>query len=230
MLSGDHHQLGAVGPGGALGALVARHPEAVHNLSENRRQDDPEERQALEALRHGDVAEAGPVVRRARPRPRRQDRDDALQAAVDAWAADVAAGRDTGLYAWRRANVAELNLRARAWMEDSGRLFGPELPCPGGATYRAGDRVVTPRAPDAGAGLVTSERATVESVDLATGSLLVRTDDGRPGGRLSGEEAGAGRFLSPLGTPQRSTARRERRRRGLTSLPTVEGGSWPMWP
>ena len=42
------------------------------------------------------------------------DRDDALQQAVDAWAADVAAGHDTGLYAWRRANVAALNQRARA--------------------------------------------------------------------------------------------------------------------
>jgi hypothetical protein len=41
---------------------------------------------------------------------------------VDAWAADVAAGKETGLYAWRRANVAELNARARQWMEESGHL------------------------------------------------------------------------------------------------------------
>jgi len=41
VLTGDHHQLGPVGPGGALGALVARHPGAVHYLAENRRQHDP---------------------------------------------------------------------------------------------------------------------------------------------------------------------------------------------
>jgi ATP-dependent exoDNAse (exonuclease V) alpha subunit len=58
VLTGDHHQLGPVGPGGALGALVARHPGAVHYLAENRRQHDPEERQALEALRDGDVSDA----------------------------------------------------------------------------------------------------------------------------------------------------------------------------
>ena len=52
------------------------------------------------------------------------------QAAVDAWADDVAAGRETGLYAWRRANVAELNALARRWMADSGRLSGPELASP----------------------------------------------------------------------------------------------------
>ena len=43
VLTGDHHQFGPVGPGGALGALVARHPGAVHYLAENRRQHDPEE-------------------------------------------------------------------------------------------------------------------------------------------------------------------------------------------
>jgi hypothetical protein len=37
---------------------VSRHPNAVHRLRENRRQRDPEERQALAALRDGNVAEA----------------------------------------------------------------------------------------------------------------------------------------------------------------------------
>ncbi|MGA3221559.1 MAG: AAA family ATPase, partial [Acidimicrobiales bacterium] len=35
VLTGDHHQLGPVGPGGALGALVARHPGAVSRITEN---------------------------------------------------------------------------------------------------------------------------------------------------------------------------------------------------
>ena len=147
VLTGDHLQLPAVGPGGALAALVTRHPDAVHYLQENRRQLDPGERQALESLRDGDVADAVSwYVRQGRVHAG-PTRDEALQAVVDAWAADIDAGRDTGLYAWRRANVAELNQRARAWMEASGRLSGPELGCPGGTNYRAGDRVVT-LAPD----------------------------------------------------------------------------------
>ena len=192
VLTGDHRQLGPVGPGGALGALVCRHPDAVHYVAENRRQHDPEERRTLEALRDGDVGQAvnwytaqGRVHAVAR-------RDDALQGAVDAWAADSAGGQETGLYAWRRANVAELNRRARAWMEDSGRLSGPELAGPGGATYRAGDRVVT-LAPGADGTLVTSQRATVEIVEPDSGSLVLRTDDGRQV-RLSGEEIGADRL------------------------------------
>ena len=162
VLTGDHRQLGPVGPGGALGALVKRHPDAVHYLGENRRQRDPGERQALEALRDGDVGEAVSWYAEHGRVHAVPSRDEALQAAVEAWAADVAAGHETGLYAWRRANVAELNRRARAWMEATGRLSGPELACPGGAAYRAGDRVVT-LAPGPGGSLVTSERATVEA-------------------------------------------------------------------
>ena len=186
VLTGDHRQLGAVGPGGALGALVARHPEAVHHLSGNRRQHDPAERKALEGLRAGDVVEAIEwYVGRGRVHAIAV-REEALQAAVDAWATDVAAGHETGLYAWRRANVAQLNRRAREWMEETGRLSGPELACAGGAGLRAGDRVVA-LAANASAGLVTSERATVRSVDLTTSSIVLRTDDGREV-RLSGEE------------------------------------------
>ena len=68
-----------------------------------------------------------------------------FQAVVDAWAADVATGYDTDLFAWRRANVAELN---RLWGVDGRKrrgLVGPELACPGGALYRAGDRVIASR-------------------------------------------------------------------------------------
>jgi len=51
VIIGDHHQLGAVGPGGGLEALVARHHPAVTVLDQNVRQRDPAERAALEQLR-----------------------------------------------------------------------------------------------------------------------------------------------------------------------------------
>ncbi len=47
---GDYRQLGSVGPGGALEALVARHPEHLWTLSDNLRQRDPAERHALDHL------------------------------------------------------------------------------------------------------------------------------------------------------------------------------------
>jgi conjugative relaxase-like TrwC/TraI family protein len=189
---GDHHQVGAVGPGGALAALVRRHPGVVHHLTENRRQHDLGERHALAELRDGDVRDAvNWYDGQGRIHPF-TDRDSALQRAVDAWAADVAAGHDTGLYAWRRANVAALNLRARTWMESTDRLSGPELVCPGGNGYRAGDRVLT-LAPGPGGSLVTSERAVIDGVDPCRQTLILCTDDGQMI-ELGAEEAGADRL------------------------------------
>ena len=106
VLVGDHHQLGAVGPGGALAALVRRHPDSVHRLSENRRQHDIVERRTLAELRNGDIGKAVAWYYDQGRLHAAAGRDVALQRAVDAWAADVAAGHQTGLYAWRRANVA----------------------------------------------------------------------------------------------------------------------------
>jgi ATP-dependent exoDNAse (exonuclease V) alpha subunit len=189
---GDHRQLGAVGPGGALAALVARHPDAVHHLTENRRQTNPEERDALEQLRDGDISRALDwYAAHDRLRPV-ADRESAVQAAVDGWAADTVAGAEAALLAWRRANVAELNSRAQAWMAASGRLTGPELTTGDGVSYRAGDRVVA-LAPDRDAGLVTSRRATVTYVDVDTAAVMLRADDGRHA-RLSGEQLGADRL------------------------------------
>lgn len=189
VLIGDHRQLGAVGPGGALQGLVARHCDAVHFLMGNRRQDDPGERQALGELREGDIAAAVSWYETHGRIHAVDDRDGALQAAVGAWAADVTAGRDTALLAWRRANVAALNHIAREWMHSSGRLHGPELLCPGGSTYQAGDLVVT-LAPGPNGSLVTSQRATVTSVDAGRGALTLRTEDGRSV-TLAAEQAGA---------------------------------------
>lgn len=187
---GDHRQLGAVGPGGALAALVSRHPPAIHQLVGNRRQVDPEERRALSDLRDGEVGQAVAWYADHERVHAVADRGAALQAAVDAWAADVSSGRTTGLYAWRRGNVAELNRRARGWMETAGWLSGPELVCPGGSVYRAGDRVVA-LAP--GASMVTSQAGTVEGVDPEARSLVVRTDNGSQV-TLDVEDAGADRL------------------------------------
>jgi hypothetical protein len=192
VLVGDHHQLGAIGPGGALAALIRRHPDVVHQLTENRRQHHPDERRALAELRDGRVADAVTWYTSHGGLHAAPDRDDAVHQTAQAWAADIAAGHPTGLYAWRRANVAALNQQARAWMQATGRLSGPELLCPGGGHYRAGDHVVT-LAPGADGRLVTSEPAVVAAVDVATQTLTLRTDNGHHV-QLSKDQAGSDRL------------------------------------
>jgi ATP-dependent exoDNAse (exonuclease V) alpha subunit len=176
IIIGDHRQLGAVGPGGSLGALVARHTGSVHALRENVRQADPEERTVLAHLRAGNVEQAVNWYADHGRIDTAPDREQALERTVAAWAKDVADGKRATMMAWRRANVAALNARAQQAMRQAGRLSGPELQV-AGYTYQAGDRIVT-LAPSAHGQLVTSQRGQVVGVDADAGSLTVRTDDG----------------------------------------------------
>jgi conjugative relaxase-like TrwC/TraI family protein len=178
IVAGDDRQLGAVGPGGGLGALLARHPRRVHKLTVNIRQHDPGERRALAELRAGRVdravgwyAQAGRVVPTL-------GRDETIARMVAAWKADLEAWREPLLLAWRRADVDELNTAARAAWEQLGRLSGPELEAPGGRRYRFGDRVLL-LSPGPNGAWVTSERATIVDVNLADRSLTACTRDGK---------------------------------------------------
>ena len=179
IMVGDHRQLGPVGWGGSLEALVARYGGAVHVLDENVRQRDPAERAALEQLRSGKVADAVAFYAASDRIVVAPTRDEALHTMVGAWAADALAGLDTTMMAWRRANVAELNKLARLRWAEAGKLSGPELVV-GQVAYAAGDRIVT-LAPGAYGQLVTSETGTVSSVGVGAGAgtLVATMADGR---------------------------------------------------
>jgi ATP-dependent exoDNAse (exonuclease V) alpha subunit len=177
IIIGDHRQLGAVGPGGSLQALVNRHTGSVHALRENVRQVDPEERTMLAHLRAGSVEQAVNWYADHGRIDTAPDREQALDQTVAAWAKDVAHGKQATMMAWRRANVAALNTRAQEAMRQVGGLTGPELQVVGNR-YQAGDRIVT-LAPSAHGQLVTSQRGQVVGVDPDAGSLTLRMDDGR---------------------------------------------------
>jgi hypothetical protein len=176
IIVGDHRQLGAVGPGGSLQALVNRHQRSVHALSENVRQTDPEERAVLAHLRTGSVEAAVNWYAEHDRITTAPTREQALDHTVGAWAQDIADGRQATMMAWRKANVAALNTRAQQAVRQAGRLSGPELAV-GANLYQAGDLIVT-LAPSAGGQLVTSQRGQVTAVDPEAASLWVRMDDG----------------------------------------------------
>ncbi len=177
VMVGDPRQLSAVGPGGGFEALVFRFGGSVHVLSENVRQIDPTEREALANLRSGHVGAAVAWYAANGRITVSPDRDTALDETVARWVADVRVGAAPAMYAWQRASVAELNRRGRLAWEELGRLSGPELVV-GNVGYRTGDRVVT-LAPGAGGEIVTSECGTVLAVDVARRELGVTMDDGR---------------------------------------------------
>jgi conjugative relaxase-like TrwC/TraI family protein len=174
---GDYRQLGAVGPGGALEALAARHPGHVWALTDNLRQVDAGERHALDQLRAGHLPSAlGWYVAHGRLHPS-PSREQAMYEMVTAWAHDIAAGRDALLVAYHRDAVERLNRAARAVWEKLGRLSGAELEAPGGRRYRAGDRVIT-LSPGPDGAWVTSQRAMITTVDPGHGLLVAVTPEG----------------------------------------------------
>ena len=178
VISGDERQLGAIGPGGGLGALLRRHSERISRLTDNVRQVDPGERRALAELRSGKIDKAVAWYdANGRIHPQ-ASADGTVAAAVEAWAADVAAGQDSLLLAWQRDSVDALNADARQAWARLGGLVGPEIEAPGGRRYRAGDRVVM-LSPGPRGAWVTSDRAMVSAVWLSTGEIEAVTADGR---------------------------------------------------
>ncbi len=140
VLVGDDRQLGPVGPGGALGALLTRLGGGAHVLDENLRQADPAERAALEELRSGEVARAVAwygANDRIRPCP---ERAEAIAATVEGWMADTLAGRDSVMLAWRKQSVRALNEEARQRWAEAGRLSGPDPRRPRRAALRGRPR------------------------------------------------------------------------------------------
>ncbi|HEX2564156.1 MAG TPA: AAA family ATPase, partial [Acidimicrobiales bacterium] len=170
--------LAPVGPGGALQAVIERHPDIVTVLNHNLRQRERTERTALRHLRAGNLrAAVGFYATNGRIRVA-PTRTGTLAAMVDAWAADTAAGHDTLMLAWRRSSVADLNRLARVRAEQGGWLSGPDLATPDGRSYAVGDPVVT-LAPKPDGQLVTSQRGHVVAINQHTQTVTIATDDAR---------------------------------------------------
>ena len=198
VMVGDDRQLGSVSVGGAMGALVERHGGTVHTLDQNVRQHDHAEREALAELRAGRVSRAVEFYLSTGRVITEPTRDKTLGLLADRWARDALVGKDAAMFAWRKANVAELNRLARERMIAEGHLIGPELVAPGGARYAAGDRIVT-LAPATQGQVVTSERGVVTSVDLEERRLMVEMEDGRRH-QLEQDEIGAARLAHGYAT------------------------------
>jgi conjugative relaxase-like TrwC/TraI family protein len=176
VLVGDHRQLAAIGPGGALAATLERRPDLVVELDTNIRQRNVAEGRALAELRDGSVGRAVAWYASNGHIHVQRSRVDTLVAIVDSWAGDHTAGHESALLAWRRADVADLNRLARRRWDELGQLHGDDVLVDGGRHYAAGDRLVA-LAPIPVAGVVTSEPLTVLEADEE--ALTVRTSQGR---------------------------------------------------
>jgi hypothetical protein len=175
ILIGDPLQLPAVGAGGLFAGIVERH--GAIELTENRRQQNDPEREALAAIRRGLGRD---YLAFAEGQDRLVVSDDPLatraRLLADWWrsARDDLSGNV--MIALHRRDVRELNALARALMDTHGKL-GKDRITIGGREFAAGDRIVCLRNSDR-LGVKNGTRGTVEEVDQRRRALLVSTDRG----------------------------------------------------
>jgi conjugative relaxase-like TrwC/TraI family protein len=142
VLVGDDRQLPEIDAGGAFSALARQGPTA--HLAEVRRQREAWDRRALAELRTGDLEAFARAYEDRGRIVTRPTATAARQALVDDWASARADGRQALMLAYRRADVADLNDRARAKLRADGRLGPDELTC-GGRALAPGDFVLATR-------------------------------------------------------------------------------------
>jgi conjugative relaxase-like TrwC/TraI family protein len=178
VLVGDDHQLPEIDAGGAFRGLRAR--VATVELTENRRQRQAWERDALEHLRSGQAAQAIADYQARDAVVVGANADEVRRQLVQDWwtarqqATDVAA--QPVIIAARHVDVDRLNEQARAMCKASGALGDASLEI-AGREFSVGDRVVTMKNAR-GLGVRNGTRGTVTDIDERIRALTVHTDDG----------------------------------------------------
>ena len=183
VLVGDHRQLASVEAGGMFRLLVADTKAA--ELTGVRRFVEPWEREASRRVRDGDTTVVGEYERQGRLSG--GTREDALEAAFDAWRRARAAGESVVVMAGDHESVNTLALRARAVRVAAGEVARTGIVV-GAQTVGAGDEVVTTQNDRR---LLTSRQAWVRNGDR----WVVRTID--PDGSMVVEDARRGRVRLP---------------------------------
>jgi conjugative relaxase-like TrwC/TraI family protein len=175
VLVGDPRQLPEIDAGGLLRGLSTRLPTL--ELHDNRRQRHGWDGDALDQLRSGDPQRflaayraegrfvTGPNAAQVRG-----------QLVADWWAAFATSGTEAVMSAPRRADVDDLNRRARRYMAEEGRLQGPTLYV-GNRPFQQGDLVMT-RINDSRLGVRNGTKAWVDAVDVEAHALRLTTLDG----------------------------------------------------
>jgi conjugative relaxase-like TrwC/TraI family protein len=142
VLLGDNRQLSSIDAGGALRSLSSELRSHVVTLTTNRRQagsDQQWERDALVALRHGDVTPAVHAYVEHGRVTITGTIDQARQRIVEDWWS-VHRTHTTAILAVRRSDVAALNDMVRARRQAAGEL-GTEIRI-GAKAFSVGDRVI----------------------------------------------------------------------------------------
>ncbi len=175
VLVGDPHQLSEISAGGAFAALGRQ--LGASELTQNRRQVQGWEREALAELRAGNLVAAVDRYQAAGRINTAPSAQGARAALVNDWLQARSPGSSSVMVAVRRDDAEGLNALARAALRSTG-VLGPEELCVAGRCFAVGDQVLALRN-DARLGLTNGTRARVAGIDHEAGSLSILAADER---------------------------------------------------
>jgi conjugative relaxase-like TrwC/TraI family protein len=170
---GDNRQLQSIPTGGWFRGLLAR--LAFAELTENRRQLDELDRQAVELIRNGAPDEAMALYRDGGRVTVTRTAAEADQAQIADWWAAFAAGDNAVMLAFRRREVDRLNDLAHAAMNQAGRLTGDSLEIQG-RQFQVGDRVVCGLNRLHDLGIANGTRGWITALNREEHSVTIRLD------------------------------------------------------
>jgi len=180
VLVGDQRQLPEINAGGTF-AAIARRIEPIR-LRENRRQSDPDQKAALAALRRLDADRALGHLQTSGNLTIGRTADSVRTALVADWNQARESGSHAIMIASTRADVADLNVRARRQLRDNGRIGGPVW-ANDVVEFAEGDRVIATRNRHK-LGLINGQQATVAfatkhglGLALDNGGMVITPDE-----------------------------------------------------
>jgi len=205
-------------------------------LTENRRQRQEWEREALELVRDGQVDQAVTAYRKhERMVPATSKTELTLNLVRDWWEAhqdaetDPEVGGDAVILAYRRDEVDRLNTTCQQVMQRNGRL-GAEALQVGDRQVHVGDQVVCGRNDLRGLGVANGTRGTVTAVDTGRRTLSLRTEQVRqltlPAGYLDGRVPPGRRVVDLAYATTGHKAQGLTRWRALVRITGQEDANW----
>jgi hypothetical protein len=176
VLVGDDKQLASIEAGGGFRGLRLRLGAAT--LTENRRQAEPWERQAVEHLREGDIDAALSAYRDHDRLVAVETPGQLKETMLSDWWRSFQQGRRVAILAYRRDEVDQFNSACQQLRDQEGQL-GPERLSVRDRSFAVGDRVVCGKNAIKALGVANGTRGQVTAVDLEQRCMTLKLEDGR---------------------------------------------------
>lgn len=176
VLVGDDKQLASIEAGGGFRGLRLR--LGASTLTENRRQAEPWEREAVEHLREGDIDAALSAYKEHDRLVATETPGQLKETMLADWYRSFQQGYRVAILAYRRDEVDQFNTACQQLRDAQGQL-GPDRLTVGDRSFAVGDQVVCGKNALQGLGVANASRGQVVAVDAEQRAMTLRLEDGR---------------------------------------------------